>query len=167
MIKSKGYFEVLKLARHTKALNIHFNFAGGWQHHDDEKEFFDFIAEHDLKNTVTFHGFVSGEKKKHLWEQSHLLLFPTRYKAESFGLVIIEAFSYGIPVIATDEGSIPSIIDEHSGIIISKTEELGDALLQAQHELVNVETAQYCRKRFLENYTSEQFENNLVNILTT
>lgn len=166
MIKSKGYFEVLKLAERTKHMDIHFNFAGGWQSTEDEKEFFNYIAEHDLEKCVTFHGFVNGERKKALWEQSHLMLFPTRYKAESFGLVIIEAFSYGIPVIATDEGSIPSIIDQNNGVIIDDLEKLYDAFTQAQHALITAETSRYCRKHFLENYTLEQFEKRLVTLLS-
>lgn len=168
MIKSKGYFEVLKLANEVKTDNIHFNFAGGWQSAEDEKEFFDYITENGLEDSVTFHGFVHAAQKDALLKKSHLLLFPTRYKAESFGLVIIEAFSFGLPVIATDEGSIPSIIDNgRSGIILQDTDKLPEALQQAEKTLINPETAHYCRKTFLEKYTLKQFEITLVNILNT
>lgn len=41
---------------------------------------------------------------------SHFLLFPT--KADTFGIVNCEANAYGIPVIASDAGGVPSVIRE-------------------------------------------------------
>ena len=164
MIKEKGYFEVLKLASSCKDKNYHFHFAGGWKSADDEKEFFDFVRENELESTVTFHGFVNGAQKKELFEKSQILIFPTRYKLESFGLVIIEAFSYGVPVLSTDEGSIPFIIDEKSGVVIDDVEKLSAAFSEALTRFINAGTAKYCRKRYLENFSLEQFEENLVGV---
>lgn len=165
MIKSKGYFEVLRLAKLYKELDIHFNFAGAWQNKEDENNFFNFIKNNHLEKVVTFHGFVNGNEKKKLYENAQILLFPTRYKAESFGLVIIEAFSYGVPVLATNEGSIPYIIDEKSGICIDDLSKLSDSFKEMQEKYLNLETAKYCRNRYLENFSLEQFEKNLINIL--
>jgi len=164
MIKSKGYFEVLKLAQESKSRNFHFHFAGAWQTSEDEKEFFSYIQNNQLENLVTFHGFVNGEQKKELFEISNILIFPTTY--EAFGLVIIEAFSYGLPVIATDEGSIPFIVDDKSGVVVSGLEDLSLALDDTLEKLVNKETSYYCRKRYLENFSLEQFEENLVQIFS-
>lgn len=165
MIKSKGYFSVLELANQTKNQSVHWHFAGAWKNSEDEKEFFDYIKQNNLDEKVTFHGFVNGEAKQSLLKNSHLLAFPTRYKAESFGLVIAEAMSYGVPVIATDEGSIPYILDEKCGIILEDVKQLPKALETAKEKLVNAKTAKYCRKRFLEYFTLEQFEENLIEIL--
>lgn len=164
MIKTKGYFEVLKLANVNKTKNYHFHFAGGWQNKEDEKEFFEYIDDNNLEGIVTFHGFINGEQKKELFERSQLFVFPTRYENEAFPLSILEAFSYGLPVISTDEGSIPFIVDEQSGIVIDAMSKLQDALDEALEKLINIETAKYCRKRYLENFSLEQFEDNLLNV---
>ena len=164
MIKSKGYFEVLKLAKNLKEKKNHFHFAGGWQNESDKKEFFIYIQEHNLENIVTFHGFVNGEQKKNLFEKAHVLVFPTRYDLESFGLVITEAFSYGLPVLSTDEGSIPYIIDEKSGRIVKDINNLTESFNEIREKLVNRETAMYCRQRYLDNFSLEQFEESLVEI---
>lgn len=163
MIKSKGYFEVLKLASLTRDQSIRYHFAGGWQNSEDEAEFFDYIATHNLQNSVTFHGFVNGEQKRALFERAHLFIFPTRYPNEAFPLSILEAFSYGLPVIATDEASIPSILDDHSGIIVSDLGLLEDALERAQ-SLISSETACYCRERYEQFYTLRRFEENFIHI---
>ena len=166
MIKSKGYFEVLKLAKKTKKQNIHYHFAGAWRAPEDEEEFFSYIKQNKLSETVSFHGYVNDEGKHKLFKKCHLLLFPTRYKKETFGLVLIEAFSYGIPVISTNEGSIPRIVDKRSGIILKNVEKLPEALERIKDSYINTETASYCRKRFVENYTLQKFESNLLDIFT-
>lgn len=163
MIKSKGYFEVLKLANSYKDLDIHFNFAGAWQNNEDENEFFNFIKNNHLEKIVTFHGFVNGSQKEELFKNSQFLIFPTQF--EAFGLVIVEAFSYGLPVLSTNEGSIPFILDEKSGIYIDDSSKTSEAFKKMQEKYVNIETAKYCRERYLTNFSLEQFEENLLKVL--
>ena len=165
MIKSKGYFKILELANKTKGQALHYHFAGSWQNSEDEKEFFEYIKQNELAKKVTFHGFVNGKDKDKLYKKAHLLLFPTRYKEETFGLVIIEAFSYGLPVIATDEGSIPYILNEKCGIILDDVQKLSEAFEKVKEKLINVETAKYCRDHYLKYFTLVKFENGLVKIL--
>lgn len=166
MIKSKGYFDVLELAKQTKGKPIQYHFAGRWQNFDDEEEFFNYIQLHKLEDSVTFHGFVNGDKKHMLFENAHLFIFPTRYKNEAFPLSILEAMSYGIPAITTDEGSIPYILDEKSGIVLHDVNKLPEALKQAKQYLLNKETAMYCRQRYLDNFSLGHFEDNLVKALS-
>lgn len=165
MIKSKGYFSVLELANQTKDRPIHYHFAGGWQNDADQKEFFEYIRSNGLETTVTFHGFVNGEQKRSLFEKAHLFIFPTRYQNEAFPLSLLEAMSYGLPSIATDEGSIPYILDGQSGIIINDTKHLYAALDTVIRLFVNPNTATYCRKRYLTHFTQLQFEENLISLL--
>lgn len=165
MIKSKGYFEVLKLANETKDKNYHFNFAGGWTNDADKEEFFKYIKDNSLENIITFHGFVNGEQKRELFENSHLFIFPTRYKNEAFPLSILESFSYGLPCLSTDEGSIPFILDKESGVIVNDLDDLSFGFNTILENYNNIDTAIYCRKRFIENFSLEQFEENLLKVL--
>lgn len=165
MIKSKGYFEVLKLARLTCKDDLHFHFAGGWQDSKEEQEFLELISQPPLSKRVTFHGFISGEKKKALFESSHLFIFPTRYINEAFPLSVLEALSYGLPILSTDEGSLPYILNEKCGVVIHDMQDLEAGFEKVFLTLVNSETADYCRTRYLEHFTLQQFEKNLVNIL--
>ena len=163
MMKEKGYWEVLELAKETKENNIRYHFAGSWKDKENETEFLTFVKEHALEEKVVYHGFVSGEQKSALFKAAHLLLYPS--KNDAFPLTLLESLSYGVPVIATDEGSIPYILDEKSGIILHDVEKLPEALKQAEEKLSNKETARYCRQRYLENFSLEQFEENLVKVL--
>jgi len=117
-----------------------------------------------MKSKVIFHSFINSDQKKELFEKASTLIFPTRYKKESFGLVVVKAFSYGIPVRTTDEGSLKSIVNEKSGIVVSNLENLPNAFENILGNFVNKETAKYCRQRYLNNFSLEQFENNLVSL---
>ena len=162
MIKEKGYFDVLKLAK-TSNQNINFHFAGGWQDENDKKEFFDYIGNHNLQNKVFFHGFVGGEKKHNLLKSAHLFAFPSKYPNEAFPLSLLEALSYGIAVISCDEGSISSIINENVGII---GEDISQSLNYALENFCNLQTAKLCRSRYQKLFTLEKFENNIIKVLS-
>ena len=164
MIKSKGYMEVLELAKHFPEVNFHF--AGGWKREEDEEEFFNFIENNKLQN-VKFHGFVSGDKKRSLFEISKGFVFPTKYKNEAFPLSILEAYSFGLPVFTTDEGSIPYMVDNNSGVIIKSLEkdELVGKFSYFLKNFINKKSEIYCRKKYKQNYTLDKFERNFIEII--
>lgn len=60
------------------------------------------LSSHGLSfsGAVVYHGFLDGEEKYHLLAKARLLAFPSRH--ESFGMVVAEAQSLGIPVVAYD-----------------------------------------------------------------
>ena len=67
---------------------------------------------------ITVHGYVSGEPKARLLAESHAMLVPS-ISWEVSGLVILEAFAYGMPVIASRIGGIPEVMrDGVTGFLI-------------------------------------------------
>jgi len=57
-----------------------------------------FITTHNLRDSVVFTGFVSEEEKLGLYDTSSVFVLPSIY--EPFGIVILEAFARGKPVVA-------------------------------------------------------------------
>ena len=59
-----------------------------------------------------------GEASKvdEILSRSSVLVLPSR--EEGFGLVLLEAMSLGLPVIATEVGGIPEIVNGKNGILI-------------------------------------------------
>lgn len=160
IMKSKGYKEALDLA--NKYRDIVFNFAGSFGSVEDKKYFFDYIYKYNLKN-VKYHGFVSGHTKDDLWKRSYLYIYPS--KNDAFPLSILESLSFGVPTISTNQGSIPYILDKKSGIFVGNLNELEDVFNFALENFINLKSAMYCRQRYLENFTLDKFEDNLVKIL--
>ncbi len=63
-----------------------------------------------LPGNVEFTGYVNPAKRLELLRNARALLHPCRY-IEPFGMVVIEALACGTPVIASDWGGLPEIIE--------------------------------------------------------
>jgi len=73
-------------------------------------------------------GYLSRESLRKYHGAVDVLIYPT--KADSFGLVVLEAMAAGLPVITTEVGAIPELVeDKNTGILVPK--ERPDILMQA------------------------------------
>ncbi len=88
---------------------------------------------------IVFHGFLSDADLDDLYKQVSVQIVPSIF--EGFGLVVLEAMSKGIPVIATNVDGIRGIIEDGwNGILVT----FGDRISLAreiQRILVNKEIA--------------------------
>jgi glycosyltransferase involved in cell wall biosynthesis len=65
---------------------------------------------------------------------SDIFVLPSMFQ-ETFGLVLLEAFSAGLPVIAFRSGGIPELVDDrNNGIIVPQGDE--EALYRSMRELM-------------------------------
>lgn len=63
-----------------------------------------------LHERIRFAGVVTGDSKKQLLSESTALIFPSQYPLEAQPLTIIEAMSFGLPVVAFDTGGIRDLV---------------------------------------------------------
>jgi glycosyltransferase involved in cell wall biosynthesis len=85
--------------------------------------------------SVRYCGTVEPDRVPDVLMQYDTLLVPTTWKTEGHPGVILEAFSVGVPVIATRWNGIPEIVDETCGILveIDSTQAVLDAI-RCMHE---------------------------------
>ena len=75
-----------------------------------------------LGSDVEFLGEVDEPSKAELLSNAAALLFPIDWP-EPFGLVVIEAMAFGVPIVAWREGAMPEIIDEgETGFVVDSIE---------------------------------------------
>lgn len=87
-----------------------------------------------LRPHVTVIDRVSEERVVEEYRRHDLLVFPSTY--EGFGLVVLEAMSQGLPVVATPVGCVPDLIrDGESGVIVPLRD--ADALARAVRRLMD------------------------------
>jgi glycosyltransferase involved in cell wall biosynthesis len=81
------------------------------------------LDDHD----VEFIGEIGEDEKSEFLGRARGLIFPIDWP-EPFGLVMIEAFACGTPVIAFNRGSVPEVIEHgKTGFVVNSIEEAAEA----------------------------------------
>lgn len=94
---------------------------------------------------VQYRGVVEPEDVVNVLRQYDAVVLPTSSPTEGYPGTVIESYAVGLPVITTNCGSIPEIVDESCGILIEPKD--ADALYDAMARMVTDDAlyAQLCR----------------------
>jgi glycosyltransferase involved in cell wall biosynthesis len=86
-----------------------------------------------IKDRVRFTGIITNGELKQYYRTCSFLILPAIYDqkgdTEGLGVVLLEAMSYGKPVVASRIGGITDIVDNGNGILVESADP--DALAQA------------------------------------
>ena len=84
----------------------------------EKQQVFDEVSKHNLMDRVILGDFEP--QKNQLIANASILVVPSQ-AFESFGLTIIEAMAFGVPVVTTDVGGMPEVLgDSNAGYVCSK-----------------------------------------------
>ena len=85
------------------------------------------LEQHFAGLPVTMPGFLHGDELAAAYASSDVFVMPSR--SETLGLVVLEAMSSGVPVVAARAGGIPEMIEEGvSGYLFDETAEAVGAI---------------------------------------
>ncbi len=126
--RTKGLFVAIealeKANRQLVAANRPFRtrliVAGAFQNETEREKFSQLAGDSSLMGgseqllspkygPIIYVGHVNGAQKTHLLAHCDTLVFPTFFQPETFGLVLIEALSFGLPIVATTWRGVPEI----------------------------------------------------------
>ncbi len=165
------------LAQARSPILIHLSVAGDFINAAERQEFQQRLAQPDLRlpptrqegpnhgrskdldafpgsPCVTYAGFVFGPAKERILTESDCFCFPTYYYAESFGLVLVEAMAFALPVITTRWRSIPELLpQDYPGFVDIRSPRQVAERLQAV--LTHPTSGEELRQIFLRNFTLE------------
>lgn len=79
-----------------------------------------------LSPNVHFHGMVGDQEKAFFLNRARGLIFPVLWP-EPFGIALIEALYYGVPVFGTPYGSLPEIISSEVGVLSDSASVLAES----------------------------------------
>ena len=98
--------------------NFFVNILGGVVESEYYESLLHTIEEYGLESNVAFRGRVSEEEKELFMKTSDFFVFPSLL--EGFGMVIIEAMAFGLPVVAFNNSAIPySVKDGFNGLLVN------------------------------------------------
>lgn len=111
---------------------------------------------------LVHHGFVDGAAKAALFREADVFCFPTRYVPESFGLVVLEAMAWSVPVVATAWHALPEILGPDYPMLIpadgdppaADPRQLAERISQA----AVLTLGPSLRQRFLDHYQADRFQ---------
>ena len=124
--KRKGVFDIIRaIAGHRNEADGKMELKIGGNR--NEEELISAIKSNSLEDIVSFEGWVSGEKKVRLLNWADVYILPSFN--EGLPISILEAMSYGCPIISTPVGGIPEVVTDN-GILVApgNAEEIWNAM---------------------------------------
>lgn len=146
---SKGLHDAVDLAnKESFKLKAIGPMRGSHMDFGDMKEYNETIKAQVAKSDrVELMGFQSFEKTREIISRSKGLIFPTTGQ-ESFGLIVIEAITSGVPVIAYKKGPTEELIDNgKTGFLCEDLAEMQDAIRNID-QIDRTECYEIGKKRF-------------------
>ena len=86
----------------------------GWMYED----IFRAYEKSEFKKDIIFKGYVEEKELERLYQRASVFVYPSFY--EGFGLPIVEAFSYGIPVVTSKTSSCGEIAGDSALLVDPK-----------------------------------------------
>lgn len=171
LIESKGVIVLLDALKILKERGYSFqcDFVGGETKDIDAKRFAEEVNNRGLNRVAFYKGKKYGKEKWDVFKQSDIFIFPTYYDNECFPLVILEAMAHHLPVVTTNEGGIPDIVENgKNGLICERKnpDTLADCIaVLLNDKILRRKMGDEGYKILKERYTEEQFEERMLEIL--
>jgi glycosyltransferase involved in cell wall biosynthesis len=165
--EGKGVQILLKASRllKDKGLKFSLRIMGKFESPEFENSVRNFVAANSLSGVAEFLGVKTGDDKFREYWQSDVFCFPSFYTSESFPVVLLEASSFGLPLVSTWWRGIPSIvIDGDNGYLVPIKDEV---LLATRLEALLTDDQQRkkmgerSRQLYIEKYALDKFYRNI------
>lgn len=110
VVESKGIFDLVNFLSENdyfkkKKLLLHIGGEG------ELTKMNDLLEQKNVKDQILIHGWVAGKNKIELLEKADIFILPSY--AEGLPMSILEAMSYGKPIIATEVGGVPTLVQNN------------------------------------------------------
>lgn len=170
MMEEKGVWVLLEACRilHEKGIDFNCHYIGKWAD-ISENMFNEKLHQMNLTSYVYAHGPQYDASKIPFFQKADAFVFPSYYHGETFGLVLLEAMDFGLPVIGTGIAGMLDIIDDKTTgfqVIPKDPESLSRAMLWLiENPQKGIDMGKKGREKFTNEYTVDIFESKIYNIL--
>ena len=171
LLPEKGLMNLLLafVALQPEFPNIRLHVCGASFDSKEDLKIKSFIDQHDLGHKVCMAGPCYGERKYTIFSESDIFVFPSYFEEECMPLVILEAMSAQLPIVATRIGAIPEMIsDGTDGFLVSPRDQ--DQLQERIETLIlnpglREKMGHEAYKKFITHYEPSIFEKKMRSVL--
>ena len=163
LCEPKGVMELVDTASRLKksGCECEFVMVGGWESDAFQSELESAIARAEVSEMFLFKGILKGDSKWQAYADADAFIFPTHHPTETFGLVLIEAMAFALPIITTRWRGVPHVIGESGCATLCDTHS-PDQYAEAIADLVKFpdkrkQMGKAARKHYEANFTREKF----------
>jgi glycosyltransferase involved in cell wall biosynthesis len=159
--ESKGLMVLIEACRLLAEREIAFELqiVGQFNSSEFQQQVRHRIRDLQLEPQIQFLGMLQGDDKWRSFVQADVLCLPTFYESETFGMVLVEAMSFRLPVVATRWRGIPEIVDDaKTGFLVDIHDPaaVADRLARLHTDpALRREMGDQGRKKFLTEFTAE------------
>ncbi len=166
LVPYKGFSVLIKSAKYLPADVVVVIVGGGELH----QVLLDEVKVEGVQERVILAGHLSGADLCLLFQRASLYCLPSIHRAEAFGVVLLEAMSYGVPVVATEiPGSGVPWVNQHgtSGFNVQVGNPL--AIARACNKILGSielrgKLAKGARERYLSEFSEEMAVSRIMDI---
>lgn len=170
IIQPKGVhlaIQAVKEYNKTASKPLRLKIAGKHYAEESKDGYWRAVIEPQLDENIEYVGFIdSDDKKREFVGNAKALLVPSLF-AEPFGMVTLESFACGTPVIGLNSGALPEVIEHgKTGFIIDKNEDEQMMVSDFTSALQAISSInrEVCRKVYETKFTLEHMVNDHIEV---
>jgi glycosyltransferase involved in cell wall biosynthesis len=155
----KGAYDLIETIKKINKKNVKFVFVGPYE---NKEEFFKKVKELKIKDKCEFVGEILGKERFKYFASADLFVLPSY--AEGLPVAILEAMSFGLPIISTTVGAIPEVVKKENGLLITpgNKDELYEALKKILSSNIDIDKISRNNKKLIQKeYALTKFQHNL------
>lgn len=134
-----------------------------------EKEYKNQLNKLIKNENISYKGIVPYDETTQILKNYDVLLFPTKWKGEGFPGTIIDAFSAGLPVIASDWNSNSEIVKNKKNGLIFPTKDNPTLMSAVETLILNVDLIKKMEKNCLKDakkYQPDKYVNSIIKMIS-
>ena len=173
LTESKGVFVLLDACAELKRRSVSFRveLVGEFQSEQTRADVEQRVRRTGLEEIVQARGVLVGAAKHRAYAAAAVLAFPTFFESETFGLVLIEAMQFSLPVVATSWRGIPAVVEDGANgflVPVGDSSALADRLAQLVTDRALAERlGRRGRKTYEERFTLDRFHRDMQAVFDT
>lgn len=165
LVERKGIFDLINALSIINSSNFVVNIAGDGR---DKKIFIELCNKKNIKKYINYIGWVDKKEKEELLRKSQVLILPSHN--EGLPISILEAMSFGLPIIASDVGDVSTAVYTNKNGILFEAGNI-ETLRKSIEYFLNISKNEWekmsdeSKKYYNEKFSNEKFYYNLNEVI--